>query len=197
MSESERVERAAELLERLLVDAEFRLRFRAQPEAACREAGLHDLADEIALGGSALQTLEVRESRSSLLGVMMAAALEGVGVIELSHLAGSGLTGEAAHVANIASSRAGGPRLHGPHAPHLAAPHLPHAPHVPAAPHLPHAPHVPAAPHLPHAPHVPQAPAAGAAAAAAQTPPGAGAPPAGAGPAGAAGAPAAAAAAAP
>ncbi len=195
MSESERVERAAELLERLLVDADFRARFRAQPEAACREAGLHDLADEIALGGGALQTLEVRESRSSLLGVMMAAALEGMGVIELSHLAGTGLTGEAAHVANIASSRAGGPRLHGPHVPHVAAPHLPHAPRVPAAP------------HLPHAPHVPQAPAAGAAAAAAQSPPGAGAqPPAGAGPAGAApgagpagaaGAPAAAAAAVP
>ncbi|MGZ4169580.1 MAG: hypothetical protein ACXVSA_22950, partial [Solirubrobacteraceae bacterium] len=141
----ERVERAAALLERLLTDAEFRARFRSRPEVACREAGLTDLADEIRMGGGALQTLEVRESRSSLLGVLMAAALEGVGVLELSHL-GSGLGGEAARAAHLASTRAGLRAVQHPgHG--LHAPHVPNAPHAPRLPHaqLPHTPHQAAA----------------------------------------------------
>jgi hypothetical protein len=76
---------AAELIERLLTDPGFRARFRRNPSQTCREAGLDTLADEMALGGgSAMMTLEVRESRSSLAGVMMAAAMEGVGVYEFT-----------------------------------------------------------------------------------------------------------------
>ena len=52
---------------------------------ASREAGLDSVADEMALsGGKAMDTLDVRESRSSLAGVFMAAALEGVGPIDFS-----------------------------------------------------------------------------------------------------------------
>jgi cell wall-associated NlpC family hydrolase len=72
---------AARLIERLLADRAFRADFRRDPAAACRAAGLDELAEEMALGsGNAMQTLEARESRSSLAGVMMAAALEGIGV---------------------------------------------------------------------------------------------------------------------
>jgi murein DD-endopeptidase MepM/ murein hydrolase activator NlpD len=72
------------LLERLLTDAEFRRSFRRDPAAACREQGLTELADELdSTSGKALQTLELRESKSSLAGVLMAAAAEGVGAAEL------------------------------------------------------------------------------------------------------------------
>ena len=75
---------AAQLIERLLADAAFRAASAATP-AACREAGLDELAEEMSLGGGkAMKTLEVRESRSSLAGVMMAAAMEGVGVYEFA-----------------------------------------------------------------------------------------------------------------
>jgi cell wall-associated NlpC family hydrolase len=77
---------AARVIERLLVDPAFRAAFRRDPATACRDAGLDDLADYMAYGrGNAMQTLEVRESRSSLAGVMMAAALEGVGVFEFAN----------------------------------------------------------------------------------------------------------------
>ena len=73
---------AARVIERLLVDASFRVQFRRDPAGACREAGLDALAEEMSLGaGKAMHTLDVRESRSSLAGVMMAAAFEGVGVL--------------------------------------------------------------------------------------------------------------------
>jgi NlpC/P60 family len=73
---------AAQLLERLLTDPGFRDGFRRDPVATSRDAGVESLAEEIALGagaGKAMDTLDVRESRSSLAGVFMAAALEGVG----------------------------------------------------------------------------------------------------------------------
>src|SRR3954453_6485755 len=74
---------AAQLIERLLTDAEFRTKFRRNPGKACRKAGLDALADEMSLGaGKAMMTLDVRESKSSLAGVMMAAAMEGVGVYQ-------------------------------------------------------------------------------------------------------------------
>ena len=41
-------ERAGELIERLLVDPEFRAEFRRDPAAACVAAGLPDLAAELA-----------------------------------------------------------------------------------------------------------------------------------------------------
>src|SRR4051794_13345888 len=76
---------AAKLIERLLVDPAFRATFRRDPAAACREAGLDELADEMALGaGKAMMTLDVRESKSSLAGVMMAAAMEGVGIYQFT-----------------------------------------------------------------------------------------------------------------
>src|SRR5215213_6294898 len=80
---------AAKLIERLLVDPAFRARFRRDPAAACREAGLDELAQEMQLGaGKAMMTLDLRESKSSLAGVMMAAAMEGVGVMQfVEHVA--------------------------------------------------------------------------------------------------------------
>jgi putative modified peptide len=78
-------EAAARLLERLLTDAAFRDQFRRNPVAAAREAGLQSVAEEMAMSaGKAMQTLDGRESRSSLAGVFMAAALEGAGVYDFS-----------------------------------------------------------------------------------------------------------------
>src|SRR5215216_3673366 len=74
---------AAQLIERLLGDPEFRAEFRKDPANACRKAGLDELADEMSIGaGKAMMTLDQRESKSSLAGVMMAAAMEGVGVYQ-------------------------------------------------------------------------------------------------------------------
>ncbi|HWM08876.1 MAG TPA: NlpC/P60 family protein [Solirubrobacteraceae bacterium] len=76
---------AAQLIERLLADPVLRARFRRDPAATCREAGLDSLAQEMSLtGGKAMMTLDVRESRSSLAGVMMAAAMEGAGLYQFS-----------------------------------------------------------------------------------------------------------------
>ena len=74
------------LLERLLGDPGFRASFRRDPEAATRDAGFEDLADEIAEQGpqQPLEPLDVRESRSSVAGVMFAAAIEGLGLFALS-----------------------------------------------------------------------------------------------------------------
>src|SRR5829696_5123462 len=74
---------AAQLIERLLGDPAFRAEFRRDPASACRNAGLDELADEMSIGaGKAMMTLDQRESKSSLAGVMMAAAMEGVGVYQ-------------------------------------------------------------------------------------------------------------------
>src|SRR5215210_2313948 len=74
---------AAQLIERLLGDPTFRAEFRRDPATACRKAGLDELADEMSIGaGKAMMTLDQRESKSSLAGVMMAAAMEGVGVYQ-------------------------------------------------------------------------------------------------------------------
>src|SRR4051794_38856794 len=74
----------AALLERLLTDGAFRREFRRDPVAVCRAGGLGGLADELEeTSGGGLQTLEVRESKSSLAGVLMAAAAEGFGAVEL------------------------------------------------------------------------------------------------------------------
>src|SRR5882724_1416392 len=69
------------VLERLLREPDFRARFRRNPAAAMREAGLQGLAVELELGDP-MQTLEPRESRSSLAGVLLAGVLEGVGIYE-------------------------------------------------------------------------------------------------------------------
>src|SRR4051812_26043554 len=76
---------AAKLIERLLADPAFRARFRRDPAGACREAGLDELAREMSVGGGkAMHTLDMRESKSSLAGVMMAAAMEGVGIYQFT-----------------------------------------------------------------------------------------------------------------
>src|SRR3954452_2674719 len=97
---------AAKLIERLLADSAFRAKFRRDPAAACRGAGLarlggglcarcrgapcryaglEELAEEMSVGGAkAMHTLDMRESKSSLAGVMMAAAMEGVGIYQFT-----------------------------------------------------------------------------------------------------------------
>jgi cell wall-associated NlpC family hydrolase len=94
VSSADETQKASQLIERLLVDAPFRAAFRKDPVAACRHFGLDDLAAELAQGGGggkAMHTLEVRESKSSLAGVVMAVAAEGIGVIELHGLVEHGL----------------------------------------------------------------------------------------------------------
>jgi cell wall-associated NlpC family hydrolase len=74
----------AALLKRLLEDRGFRARFRTDPEATLREAGMDDLVDQISTGADPMQTLQIRESRSSLAGAALAAAIEGVALFDIS-----------------------------------------------------------------------------------------------------------------
>jgi len=79
-------EDAARLLERLIADRTLRERFRRDPAGVSREAGLVRVAEELRVrDGKALDTLDGRESRSSLAGVLMAAAIEGAGFLDFSH----------------------------------------------------------------------------------------------------------------
>jgi cell wall-associated NlpC family hydrolase len=78
-------ETAARLLERLLSDPDYRAAFRADPVAASHSAGLDGVARELAADrGKVMQTLDGRESRSSLAGVLLAAALEGSAIVDFS-----------------------------------------------------------------------------------------------------------------
>jgi hypothetical protein len=81
---SDELERSVALIERLLADPELRSRFRADPAAVLSEHGLEQLAPELPSDGRALMTLELRESRSSLAGMMVAAAAEGVDVAHVA-----------------------------------------------------------------------------------------------------------------
>jgi hypothetical protein len=81
------------LIERLLVDPEFRAGFRRDPAAACAAVGLPDLAAELAGSTTSMDTLTVRESRSSLAGVVMAVAVAGMSVAEAHALMQHGLSG--------------------------------------------------------------------------------------------------------
>jgi cell wall-associated NlpC family hydrolase len=102
-------ERAADLLARLLTDPDFRASFRRDPSGACEAYGRPDLAHELAGGGKALFTLEIRESRSSLAGALMAAAAEGGQAAEsLAQLHHQGaLNDDAAHVVGQALTSTG------------------------------------------------------------------------------------------
>jgi hypothetical protein len=80
----EDLDRSAQLIERLLTDHELRAQFRADPASVLEQNGLDGLADGLPAGPRGLMTLELRESRSSLAGVMVAAAAEGV---DVGHLA--------------------------------------------------------------------------------------------------------------
>jgi cell wall-associated NlpC family hydrolase len=78
-------EAAARLLERLLSDPAYRAAFRADPVQSSRAAGVESVAREMATArGKVFQTLDDRESRSSLAGVLMAAALEGAALVDFS-----------------------------------------------------------------------------------------------------------------
>src|SRR4051812_36969307 len=104
MAASSEADVAAKLLERLLLDPAFRARFRRDPAGACREAGLDDLADEMSIGaGKAMHTLDIRESKSSLAGVMMAAAMEGVGIYQFTENVLPHLEEIPGHVADVLS----------------------------------------------------------------------------------------------
>jgi cell wall-associated NlpC family hydrolase len=72
------------LIEQLLGDPALRASFRADPAAVLRGHGLGELAEGLPAGERALVTLELRESRSSLAGVIVAAAAEGV---DFTHVA--------------------------------------------------------------------------------------------------------------
>src|SRR3954452_11781123 len=104
MAASSEADIAAKLIERLLGDPAFRARFRRDPSGACREAGLHSLAQEMSVGGGkAMHTLDMRESKSSLAGVMMAAAMEGVGIYQFSENLLPHLEEIPGHVADVLS----------------------------------------------------------------------------------------------
>ena len=72
---------AARLVERVLSDSAFRAHFRRDPAKAAREAGLDPVDEPTA--DRALETLELRESKSSLAGALMAAAVEGVALYDV------------------------------------------------------------------------------------------------------------------
>jgi len=118
-------EDAARLLERLLADRTLRERFRRDPAGVSREAGLEHVAEELrARDGKALDTLDGRESRSSLAGVLMAAALEGAGIYDFSHDVAGHLEGVPEPVERVLASHrdhAGGGGVAGLAASHAAA----------------------------------------------------------------------------
>jgi NlpC/P60 family len=91
------LERSAELIERLLGEPELRRRFRTDPAGVLVEAGLPHLAAGLGHGKRALMTLELRESRSSLAGVMVAAAAEGVDFAHLAEHAAPDLAHDVGH----------------------------------------------------------------------------------------------------
>lgn len=102
-------DRAADLLERLLTDPGFRRDFRRDPAAACTAAGMGDLAAELrgeAGSGAAFQTLEVRESKSALAGMVIAAAAEGIAAVHVLEHLGSQGDQHAAGIAHSALTRA-------------------------------------------------------------------------------------------
>src|ERR1700743_3127820 len=76
---ADELERSVELLERLLGDPQLRRRSRNDAATVLTEAGLPELAAGLGRGGRALMTLEMRESRSSLAGVMVGGAPRGGG----------------------------------------------------------------------------------------------------------------------
>ena len=92
---SEEVDRSAALIERLLGEPELRRRFLSDPASVLSEHGLTELATGLGHGQRALMTLELRESRSSLAGVMVAAAAEAVDFAHVAERATPGLMHDA------------------------------------------------------------------------------------------------------
>src|SRR4051812_23338445 len=75
---------AAKLLERLLTQPAFRADFRRDPVATCARFGVPELGPDVERRGRVLDTLELRESRSSLAGALAAVAAEAVGLLDLT-----------------------------------------------------------------------------------------------------------------
>jgi CHAP domain len=119
VSQPERIDQAADLLERLLTDPGFRAKFRRGPDAVCRDYGLPDVAQELTGTGRALYTLEMRESKSPLAGVLLAAAAEGVGLYDIL---ADGIRGEAASTLDRVLSRTTLPAVEQAHAATLPRP---------------------------------------------------------------------------
>jgi cell wall-associated NlpC family hydrolase len=92
---TDELQRSVELLEQLLGDSQLRRRFRTDAATVLTEAGLPELAAGLGHGGRALMTLEMRESRSSLAGVMVAAAAEGVDLAQFAEHAAPALAHDA------------------------------------------------------------------------------------------------------
>ncbi len=97
--------RAVEVLQRLLTDPEFRRIFRRDPQAACLVAGLDEAAAAFSGTGAAAETLEIRESKSSLAGLLMAAAAEGAAVYQFAEHAS--FKGDLGDIAQQALDKAG------------------------------------------------------------------------------------------
>ncbi len=95
---ADELERSAALIERLLGDPELRRRFRTDPGAVLGEHGLRELGSGPGRGEPALMTLELRESRSSLAGAMVAAAAEGVDLAHVAERAAPALERDAGRV---------------------------------------------------------------------------------------------------
>ena len=89
-SADEQTEQLTQLIERLVVDPSFRAAFRRDPIEVCQAYGLDELAEEFRSQGNGIHTLELRESKSSLAGVVMAIAAEGVGLAEVRGMLGHG-----------------------------------------------------------------------------------------------------------
>src|SRR4051812_34906370 len=102
-----RADAQSHIMERLLEDPAFRARFRRDPVGVAREEGDDALANELASIGDPMQTLDFRESRSSVAGVMMAAAVEGLGIYELGRQVFGHI--EEAQAAPVPASSAGAP----------------------------------------------------------------------------------------
>src|SRR5205807_6141591 len=76
-----------------MVDPSFRAEFRRDPIEISQAYGLGELAEEFRAHGNGIHTLELRESKSSLAGVVMAIAAEGVGIAEVRGMLGHGAHG--------------------------------------------------------------------------------------------------------
>ena len=92
-SADEQNDHLTQLIERLIVDAPFRAEFRRDPIGISQAFGLDELAEEFQTQGNAIHTLELRESKSSLAGVVMAIAAEGIGLAEVRGMLGHGAHG--------------------------------------------------------------------------------------------------------
>ncbi|HET9105006.1 MAG TPA: NlpC/P60 family protein [Solirubrobacteraceae bacterium] len=102
---SEEIDRSAALIERLLAEPELRRRFLADPAAVLGEHGLSEMAADLGHRRPALMTLELRESRSSLAGVMVAAAAEAVDFAHVAERATPGLLHDAVHAVETMNAK--------------------------------------------------------------------------------------------